>query len=217
MKNIKGSLSFSIYCLAVLWLVMIINQILGLSLNQYGIVPRHISVVNFMGILFAPFIHANFQHLISNSIPLLVLLTALMFYYPKLAKKTIVLSILFGGILLWLFGREASHIGASGLIFSLIGFLIFNVFFRRDWKSLLVSLIVFFFYGGTILGIFPGSPHISWEGHLFGFLVGITLAFVFRKQDAKGFPYYIYPLIAGFFIKSQLHIEYVFQNILHLL
>lgn len=185
MKNIKGSLSFSIYCLAVLWLVMIINQILGLSLNQYGIVPRHISVVNFMGILFAPFIHANFQHLISNSIPLLVLLTALMFYYPKLAKKTIVLSILFGGILLWLFGREASHIGASGLIFSLIGFLIFNVFFRRDWKSLLVSLIVFFFYGGTILGIFPGSPHISWEGHLFGFLVGITLAFVFRKQDAK--------------------------------
>jgi membrane associated rhomboid family serine protease len=183
MKNLKESLSFAFYCLVVLWIIMIINWSLSFYLNQFGIIPRMLAVRSFVGIFLSPLIHANFSHLISNSLPLFFLLTALMLSYRKFASKVIVLSIFGGGILVWLFARgEASHIGASGLIFALIGFLLSNVLFRRDFRSFLVAVVVGFLYGGAIWGILPSDPNVSWEAHLFGFLTGIYLAFKTRHD-----------------------------------
>jgi len=92
----------------------------------------------------------------------------------------------FGGCLVWLFAREATvHIGASGLIFGLVGFLIFNVFFRKDWRSLFVAIPIGFLYWTVIFGIFPSDPNISWEGHLFGLLTGVWLSYILRKSPAN--------------------------------
>ena len=185
MKNLKESLFFAFCSLVLLWIVMIINQFMGLSLNQFGILPRVISVRSFAGIFLSPFIHSNFSHLISNSLPLFFLLAALILSYRKLAGKVIMLSIFGGGLLVWLFaGHGTSHIGASGLIFALIGFLLFNVLFRRDFRSFVVAIVVGFLYGGAIWGVLPSDPHISWQAHLFGFITGIFLAYSFRNEKA---------------------------------
>ncbi len=185
MKNLKSGLAFGLLCLALIWGVMIVGILFPIT--QYGIVPREVSVRGIVGIFISPLIHGNFGHIIANSLPLFVLAATLMASYQKLAIRVIFLSILIGGGLIWLFGRGGSvHIGASGLIFSLIGFLVFNVFFRRDWRSLFVAVIVGFFYWTAIFGIFPGSdPNISWEGHLFGFLTGIWLVYRYRKSPSE--------------------------------
>lgn len=185
MKNLKNGLSFGLSCLVLIWVVMIISFFFPLS--QYGIIPREISLRAFIGLFFYPFIHGDLGHILANSLPLFVLTTALAANYPKLTTRIMFLSALITGVLLWLFGRSgAVHIGASGLILSLIGFLVFNAPFRRDWKSLLIAVIIGFFYWTAIFGIFPSSDsRVSWEGHLFGFLVGILLAYIFRKRPGN--------------------------------
>jgi len=179
-KLIKKGLLFGFYCIIVLWIIMGVVWIFP-ELTQYGIIPRELSIKSFLGILTSPFIHKDFIHIVSNSIPLFLLITTLVILYRRVAFRVILFSILMGGSLVWVFGREASHIGSSGLILSLIGFLIANVFFRKDWKSLLIAICVVAVYGGAIFGIFPNNPTVSWESHLFGFLSGIYLAFAFRK------------------------------------
>ena len=185
MKNLAKGLSFGFTWFAWIWLGMIINLFI-FPINQYGLIPRDISIMGFIGIFLYPFLHGSLGHIISNSIPLFVLTATLMANYQKLARKVVFLSILIGGCLLWIFGRGGTvHIGASGLIFSLIAFLVFNVFFRRDWRSLFVAVIIGFFYWTAIFGIFPGGdPNISWEGHLCGFLTGIYLAFILRNDPS---------------------------------
>lgn len=184
MKNLKSGLAFGLLCLALIWGVVIVGSLF--TITQYGIAPRELSVRGIVGIFLSPLIHGNLGHIIANSLPLFVLAATLMASYQKLAIRVIFLSILIGGGLVWLFGRGGSvHIGASGLIFSLIGFLVFNIFFRKDWKSLLIAIIIGFFYGGYILGIFPSDSNISWEGHLFGFLTGIWLAYRYRKTPSE--------------------------------
>lgn len=182
--KIKKGLLFAVICLAVLWTVMLISLLFP-GIQQLGIIPR--TIKGLPGILLCPLIHGSWGHIISNSIPLLVLITTLIVSYRNLAFRVILLSVIIADSLVWLFGRgDSVHIGASGLIFSLIGFLICNVFFRRDWKSLIIACCIGFFYGTTIFGILPGgNPQISWEGHLFGFLTGIGIAFAFRKSPSN--------------------------------
>lgn len=185
MKNLEKGLFFGFVWLACIWFGIIINMFL-FPINQYGIVPRDTSLMGFVGIFLHPFLHGDLGHILANSIPLFVLSVTLMSNYPRLATKIVFLSIFIGGIMIWLFGREGVHIGASGLIFSLIGFLVFNVFFRRDWRSLFVAVIIGFLYWTAIFGIFPGGDsNVSWEGHLFGFLTGIWLAYVFRESPSE--------------------------------
>lgn len=185
MKNFKNGLSFGLLCLALIWGVMGIEFLFPI-IKQFGIVPREISVRGFLVIFSFPFIHGNLGHIMANSIPLFVLTATLMASYQRLAIRVIFFSILIGGGLVWIFGRgEVVHIGASGLIFSLIGFLMFNVFFRKDLKSLFIGIFIGFLYYGCVLGIFPSDQHISWEAHLFGFLTGIGLAYVFRRSPSE--------------------------------
>ena len=120
----------------------------------------------------------------SNSFPLLILLTGLFWFYTKIAWRILALSIIIGDSLVWVLARSLVHIGASGIIFSLVAFFISSAIFKKNFKSLLLGIIVFFMYGGIIWGVLPGQAGVSWEGHLFGFITGILLAYFFRDVKA---------------------------------
>ena len=177
----KKSFTIALTIVAIMWAVFIIDLIAGLNLNRFGIIPRQIEGIK--GILFAPFLHANLAHLISNTVPMFVLCTTLFWFYDNIAMRILLLSIVMGGTLVWIFARSACHIGASGVIFSLVAFLIASGIFRKKFKAFLLGLAVFFFYGGVVWGILPTQPGVSWESHLFGFISGIILAYLFKDSD----------------------------------
>jgi membrane associated rhomboid family serine protease len=185
MKNFKNGLSFGFLCMMLIWGVMGIEFLFPI-IKQFGIVPREVSIRSFAGIFLSPLIHGDINHIMANSISLFILAVTLMASYERLAIRVVLLIVLIGGCLVWLFAREATvHIGASGLIFGLVGFLIFNVFFRKDWRSLFVAIPIGFLYWTVIFGIFPSDPNISWEGHLFGLLTGVWLSYILRKSPAN--------------------------------
>jgi membrane associated rhomboid family serine protease len=168
---------------AALWVIHIVSTILGLDLYQYGILPRE--TIGLRGILFAPLIHGSFSHLFSNTLPLLVLGTALILGYPR-ASKLVIPAIYFGsGLAVWLFARSSFHIGASGITFGLMSFVFVVGALRWDPKAIALSCLVFFLYGGMIWGVLPIDPRISFESHLFGAIIGIVCAFIFRNYDKK--------------------------------
>jgi membrane associated rhomboid family serine protease len=171
----------AVMIVASFWAVFIISELIGVDFNHFGIVPR--SSEGIKGILFAPFLHGNFTHLISNTIPMLVLTTVLFWIYPRIAFRVLILSVLMGGTLVWIFGRAAFHIGASGVIFALVGFIMASGIFRRKLKALLIAFVIFFLYGGILWGILPTQPGVSWESHLFGAVSGVALAYIFKDSD----------------------------------
>ncbi|MEA3444202.1 MAG: rhomboid family intramembrane serine protease [Bacteroidota bacterium] len=182
-ESIKKSFKFILYFVGLMWAVWLIDLVLPYEFARLGIRPRSFS--GLIGIVFAPIIHANFLHLLSNTFPIIVLLLALFIYDEKKAVTTILLSVLLGGILVWTFAREAFHVGASGLIYSLAAYLIASAFFRFDFKSFIIALIIFIFYGGLIWGIFPTRSWVSFEGHLFGAIAGIFIAWLINKKLSK--------------------------------
>jgi membrane associated rhomboid family serine protease len=175
------SLSYPAGFLTIIWLIKIIEVTFGFSFVRFGLLPHHFS--GLIGIITYPLIHANFNHLISNSIPLLFLGAGLFYFYPNAAVKLFILIYFLPGILIWFFARPAYHIGASGLIYGLVTFFFFSGIIRRDNRSIALALIVTFLYGSLVWGILPIDPAISWEGHLFGSLTGILCAFIFRRYD----------------------------------
>ena len=179
--RMKNSLSIALMIVAAMWLVFFMNSVLSIDFNSYGIVPRRTEGLK--GILFAPFLHGNFAHLLSNTLPMLVLTTVLFWFYRRIAVKVLFFSIILGGLFVWIFARTAFHIGASGVVFALVGFLIASGIFRKRIKALLIAIIIFFLYGGVVWGILPTQPGVSWESHLFGFLAGIFLAYSYRKVE----------------------------------
>ena len=168
--------------IGLIWAVFIIDAIFPGDFTEYGLRPRTIS--GLLGIISCPLLHGSLGHLISNTIPLAVFLFALFMFYEKQAVLVIVLSVLLGGLLVWIFARNAVHIGASGLIYSLAAFLITSGIILRKFKLLVVSVVLIILYGGLIWGVFPGitGPSVSFEGHLFGAAAGAILAFVFKKR-----------------------------------
>ncbi len=164
-----------------IWLIKIIEVSFDLSFVSYGVLPRTLSGIK--GIIFYPFIHANFEHLISNSFPILILVTALFYFYPTSSAKVLALIYFFSGILLWVIGRESYHIGISGVVYGLVTFTFFSGVIRWDRRSIVLSLIVTFLYGGFTWGVLPLDEKVSWEGHLAGAFVGIICAIIFRKND----------------------------------
>jgi membrane associated rhomboid family serine protease len=150
------------------------------DLRYYGIHPRKIN--GLWGVVFSPFLHANLQHLSANTGALIVLLTVSLAYSRKLTLMACIGICLFGGGLVWLLGAANSvHIGASGLIFGLIGFLLFQGLFRKEWKGIVFSVAVFFLYGGALTQLLVHEPGVSWSGHVFGFLSGVMTAWWTRN------------------------------------
>jgi membrane associated rhomboid family serine protease len=135
-----------------------------------------------VGILTAPFIHANLNHLINNSVPFLVLLTAIFYFYQKVAWRVLLVSYLATGSLVWLLARSSYHIGASGLIYSFAAFVFFSGIIRRNINLLAISMLVIFLYGSMVWGIFPYRSDMSWESHLMGLTVGAVLSVIYRHE-----------------------------------
>ncbi len=170
-EEIHGVLAF----VGTIWAVYLVSLFLP-AVDQYGVVPRHLR--GLLGIPAMPFLHANLHHLISNTIPLLVLLILLAGSRAR-SWEVVVLITLLGGFLLWIFGRPGVHIGASGLISGLTVFLILSGFLEERAIPLLVAVVVGFLYGGSLLlGVIPlfGS-NISWDGHLCGAVAGGFVAY----------------------------------------
>lgn len=158
----------------LIWALEIVDFALGGALNAYGIFPRHF--IGLRGILFAPFLHGSFAHLIANTIPFLTLGWFVMLKDTRDFFVVTAITMLVSGLGVWLFGSSGFHIGASGIIFGYLGFLLARGYFERNIPSIFLSLVVGVLYGGGIWGILPNQQGISWEGHLFGFIGGILAA-----------------------------------------
>jgi membrane associated rhomboid family serine protease len=143
--------------------------------------PR--SLAGLPGVLVAPLLHGDFSHLISNSLPLLVLGTGMLYLYPHSSLKVIPAVYLGPGLAVWLFGRPPLHIGASGLVYGLAIYILISGIIRRDTRAVSAAMLVFFLYGTLLLGLLPNHSSISWETHLIAALIGLVLALLFRRLD----------------------------------
>lgn len=179
--NFTLALRISLGFLALLWVIFIVDAVFGLRLGRFGLQPG--SVPGLIGLITAPLLHGSAGHIFSNSLPLLISLTAMLFLYPNSSVRAIPLIWLGSGVFAWIIGRPSFHYGASGLIYGLLAFVFVSGVLRRDMRSVAVSLVVWFLYGTMIWGIFPIRPHMSWELHLGGALMGVIAAFVFRRWD----------------------------------
>ncbi len=171
--------------LAVMWGVHLINQFLFAgSLNSFGVSPRNPNSLR--GIVLMPFLHGSFAHILSNTISFLVLGWLVLIRGTRHFLWVTLIATLVSGLGIWFFGSAGIHIGASGVIFGYLGFLLLHGLFERSLPSIALSLLVMFFYGSLIWGIFPGDPTISWEGHLFGFIGGVFAAKFLARQSRRG-------------------------------
>jgi membrane associated rhomboid family serine protease len=135
-----------------------------------------------------PFLHSGISHLFSNSGPLLILGGFIFYFYREVAWKVLLWIYLLSGSWLWLGGRTAMHIGASGLVYGFAAFLFFSGIFKKSTALMTVSLVIIFLYGSMVWGFFPEffpKENISWEGHLFGFIAGLLMAVYFRNDGPK--------------------------------
>ncbi|WP_372948640.1 rhomboid family intramembrane serine protease [Mariniphaga sp.] len=163
----------------VFWMVEIIEVTTSFSFVKLGVYPLHLK--GLPGILFSPFIHSGFNHLMSNSIPFFILMFMLIYYYRRISYQIFFLLYFLSGITVWFAGREAWHIGASGVVYAMAAFHFVSGVIRNDVRLLTFSVVVVFLYGGLIWGVFPIDPKVSWEGHLWGAVSGVVLAFYYRK------------------------------------
>ncbi len=166
---------------AVMWILEIVDIVLGGALNSYGVRPHQL--IGLRGIVFAPFLHGGLGHLIANTIPFLVLGWFVMLQETRDFFVVTGITMLVSGLGTWLVGSSNSvHIGASGIIFGYLGFLLLRGYFERNFPSILLSLIVGFLYGGTIWGVLPIQYGVSWQMHLFGFIGGVIAARLLARR-----------------------------------
>lgn len=181
------SLDFSLWMLIyplffglTIWTVYWFELTFGFDFTNYGVYPRTLSGLR--GVVLSPFIHSSVEHLYSNTLPLMILSSALFYFYNKISWKVLLLGVLLSGFFTWLIGRPAYHIGASGLIYVLVSFIFFKGIFAKNRRLIALSLVTVFVYGSMFWFIFPVENKISWEGHLSGFLVGLFLAIIFKSE-----------------------------------
>lgn len=166
---------------ALLWIIKLFEYSTNIQLSEWGVYPESISGLK--GIFFAPLLHGSFNHLLSNTFPLIILSSGILYFYKRSAMSTILIVYFGTNLLVWFFARHAYHIGSSGLIYGFVTFLFFSGAIRRDRRSIALALLVTFLYGSLVWGILPLRNGSSWESHLFGSIMGIICAIVFRKYD----------------------------------
>ncbi|TAL70733.1 MAG: rhomboid family intramembrane serine protease [Bacteroidetes bacterium] len=167
-----------------MWLVKLIEVLFEIDFSGFGIFP--LTAKGLPGILFSPFIHADIKHLFNNSLPLFFLSVALFYFYSEVAMKVFSWTFFLTGFLVWIAGREAWHIGASGLVYGLASFMFFSGIIRRYFRLIALSLLIVFLYGSMVWGIFPDIyKNISWESHMLGFFSGVVLSVWYRREGPQ--------------------------------
>ncbi|MBT8041110.1 MAG: rhomboid family intramembrane serine protease [Xanthomonadales bacterium] len=179
--NFRLAMRIALVLIGILWTVFIIDQVFGLRLSRFGLRPG--SALGLIGVFTAPLLHANAQHILSNTLPLFISLTATLYLFPNASLRVVPAIWAGSGLLAWFFARPNLHIGASGLIYGLLAFVFVSGILRRDMRSIAVSLLVGFLYGSMVWGVLPSRPQMSWEMHLTGAVVGVALAFAFARWD----------------------------------
>ncbi|WP_203293772.1 rhomboid family intramembrane serine protease [Luteirhabdus pelagi] len=173
-----GIFLFPLLWVGMLWVIYWAEIRFGFNLREFGIYPMRTKGV--MGIFTGPFVHGSLEHLFNNSIPLLVLTASLFYFYRRTKWMVLILGYLLTGIITWLIGRPAWHIGVSGVIYMLVAFLFFSGIRSKQYRLTALSFVVVFLYGSLLWYVFPIDDKISWEGHLSGFIVGTVFAYVFK-------------------------------------
>lgn len=173
--------ALSLGFVALVWALQTVNWALGLDAAPFGVRPRTIEGLS--GIVFAPLSHGGFEHLIANTIPLAVLGTAMLHLYPRSSRVVLPWVWLGSGAAVWMFGRDAIHVGASGLIYGLTAYIFVAGLIRRDRRAIAASLAVAFLYGSAVWGVMPIRRADSWETHLAAAIIGVVLAVLLRRRD----------------------------------
>lgn len=168
----------------VLYLTEAVDTVLQGALDAEGIRPRQLDALD--GVLWAPLLHGGWQHLVANTVPVLVLgFFALAGGIGQFVAVTATIWLV-GGLGTWLIGSPGVHLGASGLIFGWLVFLLVRGFFARSLTQILLAVVLFAFWGGVLWGVLPGTPGVSWEGHLFGAVGGLIAARLIARADRPG-------------------------------
>ncbi len=187
----KDSLTFEFLrpiftLLVMIWVVQIVNFISGYELNQwFGLAPRNLG--GLIGIPTSPFLHANFGHIIANTIPLIILGGIAAMASPKRFLDATLIIVFLGGLLVWVLARGGNrvHVGASGLVFGYLGYVIALGVFERSLRAILMAVFAGLLYGGLIWGVFPTNRGVSWESHLFGAMAGASAAWLLTRDKGS--------------------------------
>jgi membrane associated rhomboid family serine protease len=180
-RNFKLALKITLWLVGLLWLILIIDDVLGLGLQRFGLRPRQLQGLT--GIFTAPLLHGGAEHLFSNTLPLIVSLTTILYLYPRAAIRVIPIIWIGSGLMGWMIGRPSLHFGASGFVYGLLAYVFISGILRLDMRSVAVSVMVWFLYGSMIWGLLPIRPNMSWELHLSGAILGVALAIAYRRWD----------------------------------
>jgi len=185
-KELRDAVIYSLLLTALPWIVQLVNVAFSLRLNQYGLQPLEIR--GLLGILTMPVLHADWEHLISNTPPMIVLIGGLFLFHNRGGWRILIFLYIISGLLTWFMGRSSTHIGASGLVYALAAFHFVSGVIKKEKRQLAFALLVTFLYGGFVWAFFPTlykDTSISWEGHLSGLLTGIIIAFYFRNEGPQ--------------------------------
>ncbi len=170
------------FLLVSMWITFLANGVLEVDLRSYGIVPR--TVDGIPGIAFSPFLHGDMAHIVSNTLPLLILGTIASLGRNRSFAWLTIKIIVLGGLLVWCFGHRANHIGASGLVFGYFGYAVARAWVQRTFLTLFLSIGTIALFSGILIGVIPNNPGVSWEGHLFGLIAGFLWAMT-EGKDVK--------------------------------
>ncbi len=183
-KRFFLSMAIPAIFLFIAWLVFVVGHLFEFSNRGMGILPQ--TIRGLPGILISPFAHGDLKHLVNNSLPILILGTGLFYFYGEIALKVFSINWILTGFFVWLAGRDAWHIGASGLVYGMASFLFFSGIIRRHFRLMALSLLVVFLYGSMVWGMFPFVPsNISWESHMLGAVSGVFLAVMYRHEGPQ--------------------------------
>ncbi|HEY8244378.1 MAG TPA: rhomboid family intramembrane serine protease [Casimicrobiaceae bacterium] len=175
------ALRLSLAFAALLWAIQFLNFALDLDAAPFGVAPR--TLAGLAGLLFAPLMHGGFDHLVANTLPIVILGTTMLHLYPR-ASPIVLPAIWIGpGLAVWLFASGGVHLGASGLIYGMVAYVFAAGLIRRDRRAIAASMVVAFLYGASVWGVLPIQRGHSWETHLAAALIGLALAFALRRRD----------------------------------
>jgi membrane associated rhomboid family serine protease len=178
-QNLARGILIPLAFIAAMWLVKLVEYSAGIELYTWGLHPRKLSGLT--GVILAPLLHGDLNHLLSNTLPILVLGFAILNGFPRISLRVFSWIYLLTGLWVWIAARPVYHIGASGIIYGMAFFLLAMGIFTRDRRAMALSMLVVFFYGGLFWGLLPTEDRISWESHLIGAIAGIFTAWIYHK------------------------------------